>query len=225
VKKVLAEGSQGVAIMQQAEKSYLLALHHVEVVKHKWGRSTHTTVAEVQAKIVALLKEYVESGDKAEACHCKHAIFHHEVVKKALVLVMEENVAEAKIWALLQETADEGLITSSQMAKDFTRLSDSIHDLALDIPDANKMLKVFTTRSISQHNWMGFFKFIVSIAEDFRNNLEKKIMISFLHLPSLDDDMCLFFVFTLYRAVDDDWMSAPFSRTVNFRVAEFHLRI
>jgi hypothetical protein len=172
VKKVLAEGSQGVAIMQQAEKSYLLALHHVEVVKHKWGRSTHTTVAEVQAKIVALLKEYVESGDKAEACHCKHAIFHHEVVKKALVLVMEENVAEAKIWALLQETADEGLITSSQMAKDFTRLSDSIHDLALDIPDANKMLKVFTT-----------------------------------------------------RAVDDDWMSAPFSRTVNFRVAEFHLRI
>ncbi len=27
-----------------------------------------------------------------------------------------------------------------------------------------------------------------------------------------------FFVFTLYRAVDDDWMSAPFSRTVNFRV-------
>jgi hypothetical protein len=94
------------------------------------------------------------------------------VVKKALVLVMEENVAEAKIWVLLQETADKGLIISSQMAKDFTRLSDSIHDLALDIPDANKMLKVFTT-----------------------------------------------------RAVDDDWMSAPFSRTVNFRVAEFHLRI
>jgi hypothetical protein len=41
----------------------------------------------------------------------EHAIFHHEneVVKKALVLVMEENVPEAKIWALLQETADGGL--------------------------------------------------------------------------------------------------------------------
>ncbi len=140
------------------------------------------------------------------------------------MLVMEENVAEAKIWVLLQETADKGLIISSQMAKDFTRLSDSIHDLALDIPDANKMLKVFTTRSISQHNCMGFFKFIVSIAEDFRKNLEKKL--GFLSYISLHLMMiCVFFVFTLYRAVDDDWMSAPFSRTVNFRVAEFHLRI
>jgi hypothetical protein len=51
------------------------------------------------------------------------------------------------------------------MAKGFTRLSDSIHDLALAILDAMEMLKVSTT-----------------------------------------------------RAVDDDWMSAPFSRTVNFRV-------
>jgi programmed cell death protein 4 len=33
------------------------------------------------------------------------------------------------------------------MAKGFTRLSDSIHDLALDIPDAKEMLEVFTTRS------------------------------------------------------------------------------
>ncbi|CAM6068910.1 unnamed protein product [Sphagnum tenellum] len=37
-------GSQGVAIMQQAEKSYLLALHHAEVVNYKWGSSTYTTV-------------------------------------------------------------------------------------------------------------------------------------------------------------------------------------
>jgi hypothetical protein len=42
------------------------------------------------------------------------------------------------------------------MAKGFTRLSDSIHDLALAILDAMEMLKVSTTRSISQHNWMGF---------------------------------------------------------------------
>jgi programmed cell death protein 4 len=42
MKKVLAEGSQGVVIMQQAEKSYLLALHHAEVVNYKWGSSTYT---------------------------------------------------------------------------------------------------------------------------------------------------------------------------------------
>lgn len=81
------------------------------------------------------------------------------------MLAMEEKAAEAETWALLQETADKEPITSSRMAKGFTRLSDSIHDLALAILDAMEMLKVSTT-----------------------------------------------------RAVDDDWMSAPFSRTVNFRV-------
>lgn len=152
--KVLAEGSKGIAVIQKAEKSYLLAPHHAEVVERKWGGSTHTTVAEVQTKIVALLKEYVEGGDKAEACCCIRELnvpfFHHEVVKKALVLAMEEKAAEAKIWALLQESAEEGLITSSQMAKGFTRLSDSIHDLALDIPDAKEMLEVFTTRAVDE---------------------------------------------------------------------------
>jgi programmed cell death protein 4 len=43
----------------------------------------------------------------------EHAIFHYEVVKKAVVLPMEEKAAEAEIWALLPETADKGLITSS----------------------------------------------------------------------------------------------------------------
>ena len=122
------------------------------MIERKWGGSTHTTVAEVQAKIVALLKEYVESGDKAEACRCIRELnvpfFHHEVVKKALVLAMEEKAAEAKIWALLQESAEEGLITSSQMSKGFTRISDSIHDLALDIPQAKEKLESFTARFV-----------------------------------------------------------------------------
>ncbi|CAK9218596.1 unnamed protein product [Sphagnum troendelagicum] len=56
--------------MQQAEKSYLLALHHAEVVNYKWGSSTYTTVVGSPRKDCSLLKEYVESGDKAEACHC-----------------------------------------------------------------------------------------------------------------------------------------------------------
>lgn len=148
--KVLTKESKGLAVIQTAEKSYLLAPHHAEVIERKWGGSTHTTVAEVQAKIVALLKEYVESGDKAEACRCIRELnvpfFHHEVVKKALVLAMEEKAAEAKIWALLQESAEEGLITSSQMSKGFTRISDSIHDLALDIPQAKEKLESFTAR-------------------------------------------------------------------------------
>lgn len=148
--KVLVEGSQGLAVIQKTQKNYLSAPHHAEVIERKWGGSTHTTVAEVQAKIVSLLKEYVESGDKAEACRCIRELnvpfFHHELVKKALVLAMEERSAEGKIWSLLQEAAEEGLITSSQMSKGFTRLSDSIHDLALDIPQAKERMELFTTK-------------------------------------------------------------------------------
>lgn len=150
--KVLPEGCQGIKVIQVTEKRYISAPHHAEVIERKWGGSTHTTVAEVQAKIVSLLKEYVDSGDKAEACRCIRELnvpfFHHEVVKKALVLAMEERAAEGKIWALLQESAEEGLITSSQMSKGFTRLSDSIHDLALDIPQAKEMMERFTTKYV-----------------------------------------------------------------------------
>ena len=88
-----------------AEKSYLLAPQHAEAIERKWGGSTYTTVAEVHAKIVALLKEYVESGDNAETYLCIRELngpfFHHEVVKKALVLAMEEEAAEAKILSSL----------------------------------------------------------------------------------------------------------------------------
>ncbi|XP_024376076.1 MA3 DOMAIN-CONTAINING TRANSLATION REGULATORY FACTOR 4 [Physcomitrium patens] len=165
--KVLVEGSQGLAVIQKTQKNYLSAPHHAEVIERKWGGSTHTTVAEVQAKIVSLLKEYVESGDKAEACRCIRELnvpfFHHELVKKALVLAMEERSAEGKIWSLLQEAAEEGLITSSQMSKGFTRLSDSIHDLALDIPQAKERMELFTTKAVEE-GWVSapFSRAVVS---------------------------------------------------------------
>ncbi|XP_024399349.1 MA3 DOMAIN-CONTAINING TRANSLATION REGULATORY FACTOR 3 [Physcomitrium patens] len=166
-RKLLVDGSQGLVVVQKAEKSYLSAPHHAEIIERKWGGSTHTTVAEVQAKIVTLLKEYVESGDKAEACRCIRELnvpfFHHEVVKKALVLAMEEPAAEGKLWSLLIETAEEGLITSSQMSKGFTRISDSIHDLALDIPQAKDKLESFTSKAVEE-GWVSapFSRAVVS---------------------------------------------------------------
>jgi hypothetical protein len=147
---VLPEGSQGIAVIHRAERTYLAAPHHAELVERKWGGSTQITVAEVQAKVVALLKEYVDSGDKAEACRCiwelNMPFFHHEVVKRALILAMEQITAEVKIWELLQECSEEGLITSSQMAKGFSRLLEQADDLTLDIPHAKDMLESLTIR-------------------------------------------------------------------------------
>ncbi|XP_002964316.2 programmed cell death protein 4 [Selaginella moellendorffii] len=150
---VLPDGSKGLEVLQNAEKSYLNAPLHAEVVERRWGGSTQTTVEEVKRKITDLLKEYVESGDQAEARRCIRELnvpfFHHEVVKKALTLVIEKKSAEAGIVSLLQECADEGLISSNQMSKGFSRVFDALEDLSLDVPQAREILEDLAAKAMS----------------------------------------------------------------------------
>lgn len=156
-KKGLPESSKGVQAIQLADKSYLSAPHHAELVERKWGGSTHITVEEVKKKIADLLREYVESGDTNEACRCIRELgvsfFHHEVVKRALVLAMEKRTAEPLIFKLLKEAAEEGLISSSQMVKGFSRLADSLDDLALDIPSAKTLFQSLVPKAVSE-GWL-----------------------------------------------------------------------
>lgn len=156
-KKGLPESSKGVQAIQIADKSYLSAPHHAELVERKWGGSTHITVEEVKKKIADLLREYVESGDTNEACRCIRELgvsfFHHEVVKRALVLAMEKRSAEPLIFKLLKEAAEEGLISSSQMVKGFSRLADSLDDLALDIPSAKTLFQSLVPKAVSE-GWL-----------------------------------------------------------------------
>ena len=144
VTQTLPEGSKGHDVIHKAEKSYLSPPLHAEIVERRWGGSTHVTVELVKNKITALLNEYIESGDREEACRCIRELsvpfFHHEVVKKALVLAMERRNCEGLIFSLLKEGSDEGLITSSQMSKGFTRLADAVDDLSLDILHAKEIL-------------------------------------------------------------------------------------
>lgn len=153
----LSETSKGFQVVQTAEKSYLSAPHHAELVERRWGGSTHVTVEEVKKKIVDLLREYTENGDAAEACRCIRELgvsfFHHEVVKRALVLAMEAPASEPLILRLLKEAAEEGLISSSQMAKGFLRLAEALDDLSLDIPSAKLTFQSLVPRAISE-GWL-----------------------------------------------------------------------
>lgn len=156
-KKSLPELSKGHLVLQTADKSYLSAPHHAELVEKKWGGSTHVTVDEVKKKIANLLKEYIENGDTSEACRCIRELsvpfYHHEVVKRALILAMEVRTAEPLISKLLMEAAEEGLISSSQMFKGFARLEESLDDLALDIPSAKALFQSLVPEAISQ-GWL-----------------------------------------------------------------------
>ncbi|KAL9372779.1 hypothetical protein Peur_035023 [Populus x canadensis] len=195
-KKTLPESSKGFQVLQTAEKSYLSAPHHAELVERKWGGSTHITVEEVKKKIADLLREYVESGDAVEACRCIRELgvsfFHHEVVKRALVLAMEIRTAEPLILKLLKEASEEGLISSSQMAKGFARLIESLDDLALDIPSAKSLFLSLIPKAIAE----GWLEFMKSSGEDGQVQAEdekvkrfKEEVVTIIHEYFLSDDI------------------------------------
>ncbi|ONI08152.1 hypothetical protein PRUPE_5G160100 [Prunus persica] len=197
-KKALPESSKGVQVIQTAEKSYLSAPHHAELVERRWGGSTHITVEEMKKKIAGLLREYVESGDTFEACRCIRELgvsfFHHEVVKRALILAMEIRTSEPLIMKLLKEAAEEGLISSSQMVKGFSRLAETLDDLALDIPSASTLFDSLVPKAISE-GWLDA-SFLKSSGEDGGIRVEdekvkryKKEIVAIIHEYFLSDDI------------------------------------
>ncbi|XP_076887972.1 MA3 DOMAIN-CONTAINING TRANSLATION REGULATORY FACTOR 3-like [Bidens hawaiensis] len=198
-KKSLQESSKGFQVLQTAEKSYLSAPHHAELVERRWGGTTHVTVEEVKKRISDLLREYAENGDTSEACRCIRqlgvAFFHHEVVKRALVLAMENRAAEPLILKLLKEASEEGLISSSQMVKGFNRLRDSLDDLALDIPSAKSSFESLVEFAVTD-NWLdpSFVNphgdGVVTEAEtDVKLKRYKEDIVSIIHEYFLSDDI------------------------------------
>eukprot|EP00268_Persea_americana_P032785 TRINITY_DN3233_c0_g1_i1.p1 TRINITY_DN3233_c0_g1~~TRINITY_DN3233_c0_g1_i1.p1 ORF type:complete len:634 (+),score=181.69 TRINITY_DN3233_c0_g1_i1:269-1903(+) len=211
-KKLLPDSSKGLQVIQTAEKSYLSAPHHAELVERRWGGSIHVTVEEVKKKIADLLREYVESGDTTEACRCIRELgvsfFHHEVVKRALILTMEIRTAEPLILNLLKEAAEEGLISSSQMVKGFGRLAEGLDDLSLDIPTAKTMFQSLAPKAVDE-GWLdsSFLKSSGSEGE-FRDEEDEKVRrfkeeaVIIIHEYFLSDDIP-----ELIRSLED--LAAP----------------
>nr|XP_043639017.1 MA3 DOMAIN-CONTAINING TRANSLATION REGULATORY FACTOR 1-like [Erigeron canadensis]XP_043639018.1 MA3 DOMAIN-CONTAINING TRANSLATION REGULATORY FACTOR 1-like [Erigeron canadensis]XP_043639020.1 MA3 DOMAIN-CONTAINING TRANSLATION REGULATORY FACTOR 1-like [Erigeron canadensis] len=200
-KKSLSESSKGFQVLQTAEKSYLSAPHHAELVERRWGGSTHITVEEVKKRISDLLREYAENGDTSEACRCIRQLgvsfFHHEVVKRAVVLAMENRAAEPLILKLLKEASEEGLISSSQMVKGFARLRESLDDLALDIPSAKSLFESLIKHAVSD-GWLdssfvnssGDGMLTVTEAEDDEKlRCYKQEIVTIIHEYFLSDDI------------------------------------
>ncbi|KAL7245796.1 hypothetical protein ACSBR2_001016 [Camellia fascicularis] len=154
---VLPKDSKGIDVIKRAEKSYLSAPLHAEIIERRWGGSRNKTVEDVKGQINNLLIEYVVSGDKKEACRCikdlKVPFFHHEIVKRAIIMAMERRQAEDRLLDLLKMAAEEGLINSSQISKGFGRIIDSVDDLSLDIPNARQILQSLISKAASE-GWL-----------------------------------------------------------------------
>ncbi|XP_021848405.2 MA3 DOMAIN-CONTAINING TRANSLATION REGULATORY FACTOR 2-like isoform X2 [Spinacia oleracea] len=154
---ILLKESKGVEVIKRVEKGYLSVPYHTEIIENKWGGSKNKTAEDIKAKISTLLTEFVVSGDKKEACRCIKELnvpyFHHEIMKRALLIAMEKRKAEGKILELLRMTAEEGLINSSQINKGFNRMIDTIDDLSLDIPNARRILQSLISKCASE-GWL-----------------------------------------------------------------------
>ena len=100
-------------------KSLLKAMLSGERILRCWG------VEDVRDKIGKLLEEYECGGDIMEAYRCIRELgmplFDHEVVKKALVTIVEKK--NERLWGLLRECLESGLITLNQMVKGFGRFA------------------------------------------------------------------------------------------------------
>ncbi|CAN0909931.1 MA3 DOMAIN-CONTAINING TRANSLATION REGULATORY FACTOR 2 [Linum grandiflorum] len=153
----LPADSKGVDVLRRAEKGYLAAPLHSEIIERRWESSMNKTVDDVKVKINNLLVEYVASGDKNEACRCikelKVPFFHHEIVKRALVMAMERQPVEGQLLDLLKKATEVGLINSSQVTKGFGRIIDVVDDLSLDIPNARGILKSLISKAASE-GWL-----------------------------------------------------------------------
>lgn len=193
------ELSKGLQAIETAEKSYLSAPHHAELVERRWGGTTHITVEEVKRKISNLLREYIESGDTEEACRCIRELgvpfFHHEVVKRALVLGMETQTSEQLILKLLKEASEEGLISSSQMVKGFSRLAETLDDLILDIPSAKATFQSLVPKAISE-GWLDpSFLNPAGVDGEYRSEADEKLarykeeIVTIIHEYFLSDDI------------------------------------
>ena len=90
-----------------------------------------------------LLKEYLESHDVTEARRRLHDLakpfFHHELVKKALVMMIEsdkDSNAPAILLGLLHVLNKSGEVSAVQMTKGFARIE--AIELSLDVPNAKE---------------------------------------------------------------------------------------
>ncbi|XP_064418920.1 programmed cell death protein 4b isoform X2 [Latimeria chalumnae] len=117
-----------------------------------WGTGGgQRPVNQLVKEVDMLLKEYLLSEDEAEAERCLRELevphFHHELVYKAIVMVLEstgENTFEMVLRLL--KSLWKSVITLDQMNRGFQRVYKEMPDINLDAPHAYSVLERFVEK-------------------------------------------------------------------------------
>ncbi|GBG31866.1 Programmed cell death protein 4 [Hondaea fermentalgiana] len=142
----------GAEVVENAK--ILLSIKHGLVrLEHVWGPTSRASVSELKHEIKMLLEEFTSSSDIDEACNLVKRLnvghFHHEVVKRAVVISLDCREREqAMMSSLLAELSSREIISEKQMEIGFRRLFQALPDLELDAPGAAKILDVFLHQAV-----------------------------------------------------------------------------
>ena len=127
---------------------HLHAHHGTERILRAWGDSDLTPLQAAKHAIQECLTEYVISGDVGEARRCLRSLhmnyFHHEFVKRALVLCIEApegHETAPRLLGLLKVLGKSGEVSASQIKIGFDRMDVVVEDLVLDVPKAKTRLE------------------------------------------------------------------------------------
>ncbi|KAI7837239.1 hypothetical protein COHA_008927 [Chlorella ohadii] len=105
-----------------------------------------------KASALDIVREYFDSGDASEVAQRLAELdepgFHNIFVKHAVQLAMDRKDRERELVSAALPDLVPRVISDDQVALGFTRLLAGIDDLALDIPDAARLLELFLGRAI-----------------------------------------------------------------------------
>jgi programmed cell death protein 4 len=136
---------------------HMSARHAAERMLRCWGGNVGMQLEDTKQSVASMLKEYQTSGDVAEVRACLHKLalpfFHHEVVKQALLLALEDPNKQPLVLRLLKELSSSSDISSSQLLKGFTRVRDHLDDTALDCPKAHTTFSAIVEAATKQ-GWL-----------------------------------------------------------------------
>lgn len=122
--------------------------HGIVRLDNIWGcGGGNKPVKYLVKRMVLLLKEYLSSGDLAEATRCVKELdvphFHHELVYEAIVMALEESTERSLTMMneLLKYLYGVNIITPEQMKQGMKRVFEDMPDICLDVPAAYTLLE------------------------------------------------------------------------------------
>jgi len=151
VKSAIATSPRAEEVLAMAS-GLITESHRLDRLAHIWGPGDLSSVKRLKEEVNLLLQEYLTSGDTQEADKSVRRLnvpsFHFQLVKQAVRMALQLKPEERrKLSLLLSFFYGTGLVSSEHIEKGLRTCQASIKDIALDIPNAELLLKEFIAQA------------------------------------------------------------------------------